>query len=70
MIKVALLCLLGFAAGAQAANWAVLIAGSRGWENYRHQADTCHAFQILSKHGIPEENIVVFMYDDIANNVE
>lgn len=48
--------------------WAVLVAGSSGFGNYRHQADVCHAYQILRKGGIKEENIVVFMYDDIANN--
>lgn len=80
--------------------WAVLVAGSNGYGNYRHQvrmmisvflvldlylglrlidlhihiriciiytqADVCHAYQILKKGGLKEENIVVFMYDDIA----
>ncbi|KAH7866941.1 hypothetical protein Vadar_026989 [Vaccinium darrowii] len=46
--------------------WAVLIAGSYGYENYRHQADVCHAYQILRKGGLKDENIIVFMYDDIA----
>lgn len=49
-------------------HWALIVAGSNGWYNYRHQADTCHAYQILHKNGIPDENIVVMMYDDIANN--
>uniref|UniRef100_R7VYP9 Vacuolar-processing enzyme n=1 Tax=Aegilops tauschii TaxID=37682 RepID=R7VYP9_AEGTA len=31
-------------------------------------ADVCHAYQILRKGGLKEENIVVFMYDDIAKN--
>jgi legumain len=53
-----------------AANWAVLVAGSNGWYNYRHQADVCHAYQILHKYGIPDSNIVVMMYDDLAKNVE
>ncbi|XP_047066885.1 vacuolar-processing enzyme beta-isozyme 1-like [Lolium rigidum] len=48
--------------------WAVLVAGSRGYGNYRHQADVCHAYQILKRGGVKEENIVVFMYDDIAEN--
>ncbi|PHT38562.1 Vacuolar-processing enzyme [Capsicum baccatum] len=48
--------------------WAVLVAGSNGWWNYRHQADVCHAYQILKKGGLKDENIIVFMYDDIANN--
>ncbi|KAL6633885.1 hypothetical protein ACP70R_026556 [Stipagrostis hirtigluma subsp. patula] len=48
--------------------WAVLVAGSSGYGNYRHQADVCHAYQILMKGGLKEENIVVFMYDDVANS--
>ncbi|CAI9771531.1 unnamed protein product [Fraxinus pennsylvanica] len=48
--------------------WAVLIAGSSGYGNYRHQADVCHAYQILKRGGLKDENIVVFMYDDIADN--
>lgn len=28
----------------------------------------CHAYQILKKGGLKDENIVVFMYDDIATN--
>ncbi|KFK29905.1 hypothetical protein AALP_AA7G193600 [Arabis alpina] len=50
--------------------WAVLVAGSSGYWNYRHQADICHAYQLLRKGGLKEENIVVFMYDDIADNEE
>jgi legumain len=51
-------------------NWAVLVAGSNGYYNYRHQADVCHAYQILHKNGIPDSNIVVMMYDDIAKNTQ
>ena len=31
------------------ANWAVLVAGSNTYSNYRHQSDVYHAYQILSK---------------------
>lgn len=48
--------------------WALLVAGSNGYYNYRHQSDICHSYQILHAHGIPDENIVVMMYDDIAQN--
>ncbi|XP_059657102.1 vacuolar-processing enzyme-like [Cornus florida] len=50
--------------------WAVLIAGSNGYWNYRHQADICHAYQLLKKGGLKDENIIVFMYDDIAFDEE
>ncbi|CAA7402879.1 unnamed protein product [Spirodela intermedia] len=48
--------------------WAILIAGSSGFWNYRHQADICHAYQIMKEGGLKDENIIVFMYDDIAYN--
>lgn len=32
------------------------------------QADVCHAYQILKRGGLKDENIVVFMYDDIAKS--
>lgn len=48
--------------------WAVLVAGSNGWYNYRHQADVCHAYQILHQHGVPDDHIITMMYDDISNN--
>ncbi|GFR76876.1 vacuolar-processing enzyme [Elysia marginata] len=53
---------------AERKNWVLLIAGSASYGNYRHQADICHAYQIAHKNGIPDEQIVVMMYDDIANN--
>jgi legumain len=62
------LILLALLAVAYAGNWAVLIAGSNGYGNYRHQSDICHAFQILTRNGVPKEHIIVFMYDDIAAN--
>jgi legumain len=74
------LCVLAVCLGASTSNptnddppaqpklWALLVAGSNYYYNYRHQADVCHAYQILHAHGIPDENIVVMMYDDIANN--
>jgi len=62
------LALFALACNIECKHWALIIAGSNGWYNYRHQADVCHAYQILHKNGIPDENIVVMMYDDIANN--
>uniref|UniRef100_A0A8C5GKT0 Legumain n=1 Tax=Gouania willdenowi TaxID=441366 RepID=A0A8C5GKT0_GOUWI len=49
-------------------HWVLIVAGSNGWYNYRHQADACHAYQIVHRNGIPDEQIVVMMYDDLANN--
>jgi len=63
-----LVAFLGVSLADEGVTWALLIAGSKGYYNYRHQADVCHAYHVLSKHGIPDERIVVMMYDDIANS--
>ena len=50
----------------QGANWALLIAGSSGWDNYRHQADVLHAYQLLTQRGgLPQDHVVLMMFDDI-----
>jgi len=73
-ILVSSLMILYSACGYQLENggkiWALLVAGSNEYFNYRHQADVCHAYQILHRNGIPDENIIVMMYDDIAYNEE
>ncbi|GBG63446.1 hypothetical protein CBR_g38066 [Chara braunii] len=56
--------------GAMGTRWAILVAGSSGYWNYRHQADVCHAYQVLSRNGLKDENIIVFMYDDIVYHEE
>ncbi|XP_069153576.1 vacuolar-processing enzyme alpha-isozyme-like isoform X1 [Solanum lycopersicum] len=35
-----------------------------------YQADVCHAYQLLRKGGLKDENIIVFMYDDLAYSEE
>ncbi|KAK9928085.1 hypothetical protein M0R45_025239 [Rubus argutus] len=60
----------GSSTGPSGTKWAVLVAGSMGYGNYRHQADVCHAYQILKTRGLKDENIIVFMYDDIAYDPE
>lgn len=50
--------------------WAVLVAGSNTYSNYRHQADVFHAYKILKKNGFSQDRIITFAFDDIANNVK
>jgi len=68
MMRTVLVCVTVLLAVSQvsAKNWALLIAGSNTWDNYRHQADVCHAYQTMHKAGIPDDQMVVMMYDDIA----
>jgi len=51
-------------------HWAVIVAGSNTYSNYRHQADACHAYQIAKAKGVPEDHIIMMAYDDIANNYQ
>lgn len=46
-----------------------VVDGPFFFPNYS-QADICHAYQLLKKGGLKDENIIVFMYDDIAFNEE
>jgi len=49
-------------------HWAVIMAGSNTYSNYRHQADAAHAMKIMLKNGIPRDQIIHLSYDDIAQN--
>jgi len=52
---------------AYADNYAVIVAGSNGFYNYRHQSDACHAYHILlDKGAVKPENIILFSYGDVA----
>jgi legumain len=62
IILTAILCLVA------SAQWAVLVAGSNTYENYRHQADVFHAYQTLTKNGFDKNKIITLAYDDIANS--
>ena len=65
MVPLLVLC-LGLV---QASQWAVLVAGSNGYWNYRHQADLCHAYLLLVGQGIPQEHIIVLSANDVADNL-
>eukprot|EP00771_Trimastix_marina_P004122 gnl/Trimastix_PCT/86.p2 GENE.gnl/Trimastix_PCT/86~~gnl/Trimastix_PCT/86.p2 ORF type:complete len:411 (+),score=157.79 gnl/Trimastix_PCT/86:44-1276(+) len=67
MLKACLLFLFVFGAFART-NWAVVVAGSRGWGNYRHQADVSHMHTLLLKHGFDSKHIIDMQYDDVADD--
>jgi glycosylphosphatidylinositol transamidase (GPIT) subunit GPI8 len=48
--------------------WALLVAASSGWENYRHQADVLAQYQLLRKYGVPDDHIVLVSADDVASD--
>lgn len=51
-------------------SWALLVAGSSGFMNYRHQADVCHSYHVLLNQGFSPDKIITMMYDDIAFSSE
>jgi len=46
------------------------MAGSRGYTNYRHQADIFHMYQILKERGFDRNHIITIAYNDIVYNRE
>lgn len=46
----------------------VFVLVIRYFWNYRHQADVCHAYQVLRSQGMPDDRIITMVYDDIADN--
>ena len=49
-------------------NWAVLVAGSRYWFNYRHIANVLSIYHSIKKLGIPDSQIILMLPDDMACN--
>lgn len=50
-------------------HWAVIVAASNSWQNYRHQADALYLYQLLKKTKIyNDDNIILILADDIAGS--
>jgi len=44
---------------------AVLVGPSKGWNNYRHQADALTVYSLLRENGVDDDHIILMTYDDI-----
>ena len=49
-------------------NYAVLVAASEEWKNYRHQADVLGMYHYLKGKGYDDDHIILIIADDIAYN--
>lgn len=49
-------------------NKALLVASSKGWQNYRHQADVLAIYQLLKQYGYDDDSIILIIEDDLADN--
>ena len=54
---------------AHTGNWALLVASSKEWTNYRHQADVLAIYQQLRQAGYTDDRIILIVEDDIADNI-
>ena len=50
-------------------HFAVLVATSTGWDNYRHQADVLSMYQMLKDFGYTDDNIILILEDDLGDDV-
>jgi len=48
--------------------WALLVASSSGWDNYRHQVDVLTIYQELKAYGYRDDHIILIIEDDLAYN--
>jgi len=44
---------------------AVIVGPSRGWKNYRHEADALSVYTLLRQNGVSDDNIILMVYDDV-----
>jgi ABC-type branched-subunit amino acid transport system substrate-binding protein len=49
---------------------AVIVGPSRGWKNYRHQADALTIYTLLRQNGVDDADIILMTYDDIPTVLE
>lgn len=48
--------------------YALIVATSSGWDNYRHQASAYAVYHLLKKNGMRDDHILLISEDDIASN--
>ena len=48
--------------------WALLVAASKGWANYRFQSDVFAMYLLLKQHGYDDDHIVLICEDDLARH--
>lgn len=47
-------------------NWAVIVSTSRYWFNYRHTSNALAVYHAVKKLGIPDENIILMLPEEMA----
>ncbi|MCX6698602.1 MAG: ABC transporter substrate-binding protein [Methanomicrobiales archaeon] len=50
--------------------FAVIVGPSKGWQNYRHQSDALAVYTLLRGNGVPDDHIILMLYDDVPYALE
>ena len=50
--------------------YAVLVQGSYGWNNYRHQADVLSVYQLLKTNGYDDDHIILIIDKALASDAK
>ena len=58
----------GISYPALTAQYAVLVQGSNGWNNYRHQADVFSVYQMLKTKGFDDDHIILIIDKALASD--
>ena len=58
----------GISYPALTAQYAVLVQGSNGWNNYRHQADVLSVYQMLKTKGVDDDHIILIIDKALATD--
>ena len=60
----------GISYPALTAQYAVLVQGSNGWNNYRHQADVLSVYQMLKTKGFDDDHIILIIDKALASDAK
>ena len=56
--------------GAHGEQWALIVTGSKTYDNYRHHADVAHAYQRIIAGGVPAARIISLQFGDVPFDPE
>lgn len=70
MILTILSAFIATFATAQSSHAALIVSGSGGYWNYRHQADAAAAYNLLIDNGLTADDIIYMSFDDVPTHVE
>ena len=49
---------------------AIVVGPSSGWNNYRHESDALAVYTLLRENGVPDDHIILMLYDDVPDSPE